>query len=93
MDFIHEKNRVYAEDECGKLLAEITFPDHDYDEDVVVIDHTFVAPELRGQNVAAGLVQAAYDNIKAQGRRAVVCCPYAAKWFEKHPEARDIIAA
>lgn len=92
MDFIHEKNRIYAEDEYGKLLAEITFPDHDYDEGVVVIDYTFVAPELRGQNVAAGLVQAAYDNIKAQGRRAVVCCPYAAKWFEKHPEARDIIA-
>lgn len=91
MDFIHEKNRVYAVDEHGKLLAEITFPDHDYDEDVVVIDRTFVAPELRGQNVAASLVQAAYDNIKAQGRRAVVCCPYAVKWFEKHSEARDII--
>lgn len=89
MELQHEKNRVFAEDESGKLAAEITFPD--CGEGRVVIERTFVAPELRGQNVASQLVQAAYDNIKAQGKKTFLCCPYAVKWFDRHPEARDIL--
>lgn len=89
MEIKHEKNRVFAEDKCGRLLAEVTFPD--CGAVGVVIERTFVEPGLRGQNVASDLMQAAYEEIRSQGRKATLCCPYAVKWFDKHTEARDIL--
>lgn len=90
MEIKHEKNRVLIENACGKLMAEVTFPD--CGEDRVVIERTFVEPELRGQKIASELMQAAYNDIKSQGKKAVLCCPYAIKWFDRHKEARDILA-
>lgn len=90
MEFKYEKNRVFAEDDNGKLLAEATFPD--CGEGKVVIERTFVAPELRGRNVASELMLAAYREIKAQGKRAELSCPYAVKWFGKRAGTRDILA-
>lgn len=91
MEIKHEKNRVYAGEESGGVLGEVTFPD--CADGVVVIDRTFVAPELRGRSLASDLMRAAYDEIKSQGKKACLECPYAVKWFGRHPEARDIMAA
>ncbi|WP_249417358.1 hypothetical protein [Treponema phagedenis] len=49
MDFIHQKNRIYATDSEGKTIAEVTFPD--ISEREVMIDHTFVDSSLRGHKV------------------------------------------
>ena len=89
MEFQKGQNRLYAEDESGKLVAEITFPPER--EGVVNIDHTFVDSSLRGQGVAGQLVEAAVDELRAAGRKAVPTCSYAVKWFEQHPEARDVL--
>lgn len=89
MEFKREKNRIYAENAQGRLLAEVVFPGHGGSR--VLIERTFVAEELRGQNVASDLMQAAYAEIKAQGKKADLKCKYAVKWFEKHPEAGDIL--
>jgi predicted GNAT family acetyltransferase len=123
MEFIHERNRVYANAEAGDagaagggagageagnggaagsggaagagaggggaLVAEVTFPDAG--GGAVDINHTFVDESLRGQGVAAKLMQEAYDEIKAQGKKAVATCPYAVAWFERNPGKRDIL--
>lgn len=89
MEINHEKNRVFAKDESGNLLAEVTFPD--CGDDRVIIERTFVAPEFRGQNIASQLMQAAYEEIRSQCRKALLRCPYAIKWFDRHTEARDIL--
>ena len=68
MNFSQEPGRIFAQDENGKLLAEVTFPDRG---DAVVINHTFVDPSLRGQGVAGQLLQAVADLLRAQGRRAI----------------------
>ena len=39
MNYIIESNRIYAKDDTGKVIAEITFPN---DGDTYCIDHTFV---------------------------------------------------
>ena len=44
MDFIRETNRIYLNEESGKLLAEITFPE--VTDHIVNINHTFVDESL-----------------------------------------------
>lgn len=83
MEFITEKDRIYATDEAGKIIAEVTFPTVD---GVSFIDHTFVDPSLRGQGVAGQLVKLAADTILENGNKIAATCPYAVTWFERHPE-------
>ncbi|MDE5790627.1 MAG: N-acetyltransferase [Muribaculaceae bacterium] len=83
MEFITEKDRIYAEDASGTLLAEVTFPTKD---SISTIDHTYVADSLRGQGIAGKLVKLAADKILADGNRIAATCPYAIIWFERHPE-------
>ena len=83
MEFQYEEHRIYLEDEHGGLLAEITFPQVG---DEVIIDHTFVSDQLRGQGVASQLMQAAMDIIQKNGWRFSASCTYAKSWLEKHKE-------
>ena len=88
MEFLEEKGRIYAVDANGKLLAEVTFPD---DGNTAVIDHTFVDPSLRGQNLADKLMNAVAEQLCAEDKKAVLTCSYAVKWFDKHPEYKGVI--
>lgn len=84
-----EPNRVYATDETGQLLAEITFPT--IRNHVVDINHTFVSPALRGQGIAGQLMEKAVRQIKSTGRRCRVSCTYAEQWMQKHQEWADVL--
>ena len=84
MDFIIAQNRIYKQDEHGKLLAELLFPD--VNEGIVAITHTFVDGSLRGQGIADQLLMALVAELQMQGKQAKAVCSYAVKWFEKHPE-------
>ena len=82
MDFIKEPNRIYAEDENGKVIAEVTFPESE--EGVCTIDHIFVDDSLRGHSVASKLVEAAVEQIKEQGKEVNATCTYAQAWLKRH---------
>lgn len=90
MDFKIEKNRIYFEDENGKLLAELTY--RDIDDTTVNINRTFVDSSLQGKGVAGKLMQAAVDELIKNGKTAVPSCPYAIKWFENNKEHQNILA-
>lgn len=83
MDFKTEKDRIYATDKSGKVVAEVTFPTKN---GVSTIDHTFVDPSLRGEGIAGKLVQLAVDKILAEGNKIGATCSYAIAWFKRHPE-------
>ena len=82
--FLREPTRVYALDEGGKLVAEITFPETA--PGVYTMDHTFVDPSLRGQGMADQLVRAALAQIRENGGAPAATCSYAAAWLDKHPQ-------
>lgn len=84
MNFQKENGRIWAENEEGRLVAEITFPQ--VRRGVVNIDHTFVDPSLRGQGMADKLVRAALEQIRKNGGTPAATCTYAVSWLEKHPE-------
>lgn len=87
MEFQKEPGRIYAMD-GEKLLAEVNFPSRD---GLAAITHTFVDDSLRGQGVAAQLMEAATDQIRGERKKARPICSYAKKWFEQHPEASDLL--
>ena len=89
MEYLIEKNRIISKDAEGKIIAAVTFPA--IDDKTVNIDHTFVDPSLRGQDIAAELLQKAYAEIKRQNKTARATCSYAQKWFEQNKDCRDII--
>ena len=64
MEFRKEPGRIFATDETGKLLAEVTFPEQ---EGIAVINHTFMDGSLRGQGVAGQLLHAAADTLRQDG--------------------------
>ena len=88
MEFRKEPGRIFATDETGKLLAEVTFPEQ---EGIAVINHTFVDDSLRGQGIAGQLLRAVADTLRQEGRKAKPTCSYAVHWFETHPEEQDLL--
>ena len=54
MTFTKESNRIFCTQD-GKTLAEVTFPETA--SGMVVIDHTWVDPSLRGQGAAGPALQ------------------------------------
>lgn len=89
MEFCSEPGRLWANNEAGQLMAEITFPEEQ--PGVANINHTFVDGSLRGQGVAGQLVQGAVDQLRQRDMKAVATCAYAIKWFEGHPEQQDLL--
>lgn len=79
MEFIREKSHIYAEDASGRIIAEIDYPE--ISPGVFNITHTYVDNSLRGQGIAAKLVEAAVDDIKSQNAEVRASCWYAAKWL------------
>lgn len=89
MKFQQDKNWIYALDDDGNIIAEVTFPN--IEDGVVNINHTYVDNSLRGQGVAGKLVEAACDCIEREDKKAVLTCPYAIKWFDEHPEKKNLV--
>lgn len=88
-NFLLEENRIYMEDEKGKVIAEITFPK--VDENTVNINHTFVDDSLRGQGIAGQLVEAVSAKVKKENKKIIPTCSYAIHWFEKHQEYSSLL--
>ena len=76
MQFQETDGRIWAEDQAGKLVAEITFPEAR--PGVADIDHTFVDASLRGQGAAGRLVEAAVAQLRRrdiEGGPHLLLCP------------------
>lgn len=82
MEFIKEENRIYLENDEGKIIAEITFEERQ--NGVYDINHTFVDESLRGQGVAGKLVEEAVKAIEEKQGKVTASCSYASKWLEKN---------
>ncbi|WP_340024362.1 GNAT family N-acetyltransferase [Paenibacillus sp. FSL K6-1096] len=83
------KGRFYIAGDV-KDLAEITYRTEENTGNLV-IDHTFVSEELRGQGAGEKLVRAVVDLAREQKIKIVPECPYAAHQFEKHAEYKDVL--
>jgi len=60
--------------------------------EVVAIERTFVPPGLRGQGVAARLVEAALEHARKVGWRIVPDCTYVETYLKRNPAYEDLRA-
>ena len=82
MKYIIDQNRIYANNEDNKIIAEIDF--EKVDENTYNVYHTFVDESLRGQGIANELVTRAYKEItEVRKSKVTATCSYAQRWLER----------
>src|SRR6185369_7480789 len=70
--------------------AEMTF--RKIGTSVIAIDHTYVPPEFRGNNIAQRLVERGISDARKDGVKVKPECSYAVAQFRRHPEWSDLLA-
>ena len=58
----------------------------------MVIDHTGVPDDYKGQGVGLALVTRAVEDARRDGVKITPLCPFAAAQFRRHPEWSDVLA-
>jgi predicted GNAT family acetyltransferase len=58
----------------------------------VIISHVEAEPPLRGTGAAGRLMQQITDHVRANQLVIVPRCSYARSWFQRHPQAGDVLA-
>ncbi len=71
-------------------LAEMTFSRAG--DSLIIIEHTAVPEDLRGQRVGNLLLEKAIADARAGGFKIFALCPFAAAQFRRHPEYRDVLS-
>lgn len=66
---------------CAKAVVTYVFND----KNTILIDHTFVSDELRGQGIAKDLVDAVVNYARQENLKIIPLCSYA-EWLMKSSE-------
>jgi predicted GNAT family acetyltransferase len=82
------KGKFFIERE-GIQLAEMVYTMPDPGK--MIIEHTEVDDQLRGQNVGNQLVKAGVDFARAHNIKIIPLCPFANSVFKKKPEYGDVL--
>ena len=80
---------LYIGDSEEKPLAEMVFDSSG--KDSIIIEHTFVSEELRGQNIARQLLQSLVDLARKENKKIVPLCPFAKAEMMKNNKYADIL--
>ena len=86
--FERERDRAAAYDQSEQEVGECTFVKS---KNLWVIDHTFVAPDIRGRNVASSLIKIIVEQVRNSNVKIVPLCSFAKKEFMKIDEYKDIL--
>ncbi len=83
------KGMFYVSGEKDEILAEMvyTMPS----DEKMIIEHTEVSDELRGQNVGYQLVHTAVEYARTHAIKIIPICPFANSVFKKKPEFADVL--
>ena len=82
-------NKYYLGDTLENTIAEVTYV---YDkDDNLIIDHTFVSNELRGQNIGKQLIRKVVDFARQENKKIIPQCSFAKKEFIRNQEYNDVL--
>jgi uncharacterized protein len=82
-----EKGRFELEVPGGQAVA-----DYRVEGGTIVMTHTEVPGELRGQGYGQQLARGALDIVRTRGLKVVPRCPFIRRFIEEHPEFGDLLA-
>lgn len=84
-----EDGRFFLEDESYKMIAEITYTKAG--DGILIIDHTFVDPVLRGQGIARKLVDSVVKLATNENKKIIPLCPYAKRLFDEEENYQKVM--
>jgi predicted GNAT family acetyltransferase len=76
-------------DSAGRIVGVC---DYYIDGDVVVLPHTEIVPELRGNGLGAELVQGVLDDVRSRGAQVRPLCWFVVEFIDEHPQYADLVA-
>lgn len=82
-------NSFYVGDREEDPLAEMTLLN--VEDEIIIIEHTIVSDQLRGQNVARLLLQAVVDFARAENKKIIPRCPFSQAEFSKNKDYADVL--
>lgn len=82
-------HQFFIGDDEENAIAYVTFEDKD--ESTIIVDHTFVSDELRGQGVAGKLYNTIIDYARKENKKIIPECPYIKKKIEHNKEDQDLL--
>ena len=84
-----ENKGMFYIEEDGAILAEMTYTNPDAGH--MIIEHTEVDDELKGQNVGYSLVTHAVEYARVHNQKIIPVCSFAKAVFDKKPDLQDVI--
>ena len=82
-------NKFYLGDSDTSNMAKITWVSGG--ENIIVVNHTFVDPSLRGQNVAGRLLAKVIEMAREENLKIVPTCSYVVAKMTRNDEYHDIL--
>jgi predicted GNAT family acetyltransferase len=67
------------------------FAQYEVEDGRFVLTHTEVDPAFEGRGVGGTLVRGVLDDLRRQGDRVDVRCPFARSWIERHPDYQGMV--
>lgn len=90
MEIKQGENKFFIGEDAENVQAEIHFVPTG--EKRIIVDHTHVGDELRGQGIGEKLVMKVVEYAREKDLLIIPLCPFTKKQFEKHPEYQDVWA-
>jgi len=85
----HDHRGAFFVARDGKHVAEMTYSRAN--ASLVIIDHTEVGAEFKGQGMGRKLLDAAVLWARATGTKLMATCPFAKAQLEKDPSLHDVL--
>src|SRR5699024_4878450 len=85
-----EENKVIIGDSQENPLAEIHFVPSGATK--LIVDHTYVSDEVRGQGIGEKLVQRIVSYARKTNKKIIPLCPFAKSQIDQHSEYQDVLA-
>lgn len=82
--FEEEASRFVVKDEDGNEAGEVTYTREG--DNILIIDHTGVEEDHRGQGLAEQLVNKVVDKAKKEDLKVMPACPFAKKQFDENAD-------
>lgn len=84
-----ENRGVFFISDDEDILAQIVYAVSS--DNTLIIEHTEVDDELRGENIGYELVHKTVDYARMHGMKVSPVCPFAKAVFDKKPEFCDVL--
>ncbi len=89
MEIKKGKSKFYIGESEDNFIAHITYKNGG--KNVIIVDHTFVDPSLRGQSIAGKLLAKVVEMAREENLKIVPVCSYVVTKMSRTDEYKDVL--